>query len=80
MFDFLVACAYDTILQPQEHDMPPSSQAALAESNTDLKSAVLRSEPSNPALQRLKLRVVARTEPSAVITSYDRMHHRHSRS
>jgi len=45
-----------------------------------VKTAVLGSQSSNPALQRLKARVLNAAEPSAVITSYDRMHHRHSRS
>ena len=45
-----------------------------------LKAAVLVTKSSNPALQRLKARVLGAVEPSTVITSYDRMHHRHSRS
>jgi hypothetical protein len=45
-----------------------------------LKTAVLTTKTSNPALQRLKSRVLGAVEPSTVITSYDRMHHRHSRS
>ena len=45
-----------------------------------VKAAVLTTKSSNPALQRLKARVLAEVEPSTVITSYDRMHHRHSRS
>lgn len=45
-----------------------------------LKAAVLTAKPSNPALQRLQARVLGAVEPSTVITSYDRMHHRHSRS
>ena len=44
------------------------------------RNDILRSEPSNPALQRLKARVLAGAEASEVISSYDRMHHRHSRS
>lgn len=44
------------------------------------RSAVIGSRPSNPALQRLRERVVSGTPASEVITSYDRMHHRHSRS
>lgn len=45
-----------------------------------LKTAVLAAKSSNPALQRLEARVRGAVEPSTVITSYDRMHHRHSRS
>ncbi|WP_433995476.1 YhhA family cyclophane-containing RiPP [Bradyrhizobium macuxiense] len=51
-----------------------TSQAA------DLRGAVLKSTFSNPALQRLQARVLETAEASEVITSYDRMHHRHSRS
>lgn len=47
---------------------------------TTLRSAVLGARPANPALQRLQQRVLAEAEASEVITSYDRMHHRHSRS
>lgn len=45
-----------------------------------LRQRLLRDEPQNAALQRLKGRMLASAEPSEVITSYDRMHHRHSRS
>jgi hypothetical protein len=45
-----------------------------------LKAAVLRSQSENPAIQRLRGRVLANAEASEVITSYDRMHHRHNRS
>lgn len=44
------------------------------------RAAVVRARPTNPALQRLQQRVLSETSPSEVITSYDRMHHRHSRS
>lgn len=45
-----------------------------------VKTSVLRSESLNPAIQRLRGRVLANAEASEVITSYDRMHHRHNRS
>ncbi|MCA2380049.1 hypothetical protein ATU3C_25245 [Agrobacterium genomosp. 3 str. RTP8] len=45
-----------------------------------VKTSVLRSESLNPAIQRLRSRVLANAEASEVITSYDRMHHRHNRS
>ena len=60
--------------------MYPSSQAAITESKVDLKLAVLRAQPTNLALRRLQGRILASAEASEVITSYDRMHHRHSRS
>lgn len=50
-----------------------------AEKNS-VRDAVLRGKPINPALQRLQTRVFQSVNPSEVITSYDRMHHRHSRS
>lgn len=54
-------------------------QSAL-KSDTSLRSAVLTGTSANPALQRLQGRVRAGADASEVITSYDRMHHRHSRS
>jgi hypothetical protein len=45
-----------------------------------VRSNVLKSATTNPALQRLQGRVLAGAQASEVITSYDRMHHRHSRS
>ncbi|PPJ49143.1 hypothetical protein C0075_00750 [Rhizobium sp. KAs_5_22] len=45
-----------------------------------LKTTVMRSQSENPAIQRLKNRILATAEASEVITSYDRMHHRHNRS
>lgn len=55
-------------------------QATKPTEPSDVKSAILKTDTANPALQRLKSRLVAAVEPSEVITSYDRMHHRHSRS
>lgn len=51
-----------------------------AETNTGLRSDVLQAQVSNAALMRLQSRALASAEASEVITSYDRMHHRHSRS
>ncbi len=45
-----------------------------------VRSDLLKSNITNPALQRLQSRVLAGAQASEVITSYDRMHHRHSRS
>lgn len=60
--------------------MPPVALATPPSEPATLKAVVLKSESANPALQRLKARVMAAAEPSLLITSYDRMHHRHSRS
>lgn len=35
---------------------------------------------SHPALNRVQAKVLASADTEAVISSYDRMHHRHSRS
>ena len=45
-----------------------------------VRSTVIKARSDNPAVQRLKDRVIAGAQASEVITSYDRMHHRHSRS
>ncbi len=55
-------------------------QSQSVEHSEDFRSAILQDQPDNPALQRLKGRLLADSEASEVITSYDRMHHRHSRS
>lgn len=53
---------------------------AVVEDKNIVRETVLKSSTANPALQRLQGRVLAETQASEVITSYDRMHHRHSRS
>lgn len=45
-----------------------------------MRDAVKYVVSDNPAIQRLKARVLAETKPSEVISSFDRMHHRHNRS
>ena len=52
----------------------------IVEDTNTVRERVLKSSPTNPALQRLQGRVMAGVQASEVITSYDRMHHRHSRS
>lgn len=44
------------------------------------REGILKSSTTNPALQRLQARVRAGALASEIITSYDRMHHRHNRS
>jgi hypothetical protein len=42
---------------------------------------MLKTSPlSHPALNRVQAKIVATAETESVISSYDRMHHRHSRS
>lgn len=57
-----------------------TQQPIEAEQDSDLRSAVITADTTNPALQRLQRRVLAQADASEAITSYDRMHHRHSRS
>jgi len=47
---------------------------------SEIRDAIVRGKHSNPALQRLQARVLKSADASEVITSYDRMHHRHNRS
>ena len=54
--------------------------AAASSSDRELRDATLRVTSENPAVQRLQRRLRAGAESSEVITSYDRMHHRHNRS
>jgi hypothetical protein len=48
--------------------------------NSAVREAVLRDKPTNVALQRLQSRILKNSAASEVISSYDRMHHRHNRS
>lgn len=41
---------------------------------------LMRDAPKHPALNRLHRKLVASSAVEAVITSYDRMYHRHNRS
>ncbi|MGI8624795.1 MAG: YhhA family cyclophane-containing RiPP [Solirubrobacteraceae bacterium] len=50
---------------------------ADAESPAELLASV---KPDHPALERLAARRIAAQPVEAAITSYDRMHHRHSRA
>lgn len=50
------------------------------EEKSEVRDAVVRGKHANPALQRLQARVLKSADASEVITSYDRMHHRHNRS
>ncbi|GAA0460288.1 YhhA family cyclophane-containing RiPP [Sphingomonas molluscorum] len=52
----------------------------VVEDKNIVRETLLKSSTTNPALQRLQGRVLAGAQASEVITSYDRMHHRHSRS
>ncbi|WP_371747986.1 YhhA family cyclophane-containing RiPP [Hahella aquimaris] len=56
------------------------NHGAEASVRNPVRDALLRNTSSNLALQRLQSRVLKTTNASEVITSYDRMHHRHNRS
>lgn len=56
------------------------AQGTTSQEQDNLRDAVLRADPANPALQRLLARILRESNPGEVITSYDRMHHRHNRS
>lgn len=60
--------------------MSIDTEVRAPEAVPEIRTALLREQPLNPALRRLKGRVLAEAEASEVITSYDRMHHRHNRS
>jgi hypothetical protein len=56
-----------------------SEQPPLTEEQ--LNQMLKESSPLNhPALNRVQAKVLASADTEAVISSYDRMHHRHSRS
>lgn len=57
--------------QPQQDDF---------EEKSEVRDAIARGKHANLALQRLQVRVLKSANASEVITSYDRMHHRHNRS
>ena len=59
-----------------------SSAAVKTEKPTSLamRSSVTKRQSANAAIQRLRSRVLTESDASQVVTSYDRMHHRHNRS
>ncbi|MEZ6926703.1 MULTISPECIES: YhhA family cyclophane-containing RiPP [unclassified Aeromonas] len=59
-----------------------SSAAIKIEESTPstIRHSLTKGQSTNPAIQRLRLRVLTESDASQVITSYDRMHHRHNRS
>jgi hypothetical protein len=59
---------------------PEFSASSNPTDDGNLRDTVLRAPSVNPAVQRLQRRLRAQADASEVITSYDRMHHRHNRS
>ena len=60
-----------TMQQPQHEEFDQKSE---------VRDAIARGKHAKPALQRLQTRILKSTDASEVITSYDRMHHKHNRS
>ncbi|CDG52304.1 conserved hypothetical protein [Halomonas sp. A3H3] len=59
----------------------PSAKHKIEESTPSaIRSSLAKGQSTNAAIQRLRSRVLAESESSQVITSYDRMHHKHNRS
>ncbi|MEZ8187122.1 YhhA family cyclophane-containing RiPP [Shewanella sp. S1-58-MNA-CIBAN-0166] len=59
-----------------------SSAALKIEESTllEIRKGLAKGQSTNPAIQRLRFRVITESDASQMITSYDRMHHRHNRS
>ncbi|MGN7741523.1 YhhA family cyclophane-containing RiPP [Pseudomonas sp. 22526] len=59
-----------------------SSTALKIEESTPsaIRQSLAKGQSTNPAIQRLRSRVLTESDVGQVITSYDRMHHRHNRS
>lgn len=53
---------------------------AAQQDGVDVRSQLSDLRPEHPALARLQNALHARLTADQAITSYDRMHHRHSRS
>ena len=62
------------------HSSQPQQQHEVFDEKSEVRDAVVRGKHANPALQRLQVRVLKSADASDIITSYDRMHHRHNRS
>ncbi|MFW3894929.1 YhhA family cyclophane-containing RiPP [Pseudomonas sichuanensis] len=59
------------------------SSAALKideSTSSTIRQSLSKGQSTNPAIQRLRSRVLTESDVGQVITSYDRMHHRHNRS
>lgn len=59
-----------------------SSAALKIEESTPsaIRQGLSKGQSTNPAIQRLRSRVLTESDVGQAITSYDRMHHRHNRS
>jgi hypothetical protein len=60
--------------------LPNAAPTHTANVPPDLAELLKSSDTAHPALARLKSRLSATSPVEAIITSYDRLHHRHNRS
>jgi len=65
-------------------NVPPAAEAKPEQielpSPEQLGQVLKATSAQHPALSRVRARLTASTDTGGAITSYDRMHHRHSRS
>lgn len=68
-------------LQHVKESVMSSAAIKIQESTqSTIRQSLAKGQSTNPAIQRLRSRVLTESDVSQVITSYDRMHHRHNRS
>lgn len=60
--------------------MKPSQALEFKQETTEVVELLGEVETDHPALERLRGKLDSAAPVEAAITSYDRMHHRHSRS
>lgn len=59
---------------------PNDATAEVSMESAELNQTLKKVIPQHPALNRMRAKLVETSGVEAVITSYDRMHHRHNRS
>jgi len=62
---------------PQPRELKKKEELVSRE---ELRQMLKAQTPGHPALNRVHAKLVASAETEIAISSYDRMHHRHSRS
>ncbi|WP_286789114.1 MULTISPECIES: YhhA family cyclophane-containing RiPP [unclassified Pseudomonas] len=60
--------------------MPSTALKVETSTLSTIRQSLAKGQSTNPAIQRLRSRVLTESDVGQVITSYDRMHHRHNRS
>jgi hypothetical protein len=64
----------------EEYAMSSAVTKIEESTQSTIRHSLAKGQSTNPAIQRLRSRVLTESDASQVITSYDRMHHRHNRS